>query len=481
MSRRATALLFAALAAFGCARRARLTAEADTTRPESEWLRQEPIRLLREYIRIETTEAKGEEEGTRFLARLLACDRIETEIVCPAPRRCNLLARLPGRRREGALLLLNHVDVAEAYPQFWTEEPPFEGRIKGGYMYGRGAYDMKSLGLAQALALRAVASAGIVPESDVLFLAEADEETTQRWGSAWLLAHRPEWFRGVANVLNEGGVDEMILRDVRYWGLETLQAGYAAADFEAPSAQALSVLASRWPRLSAPPVAPDPQVVLGFDMLANHLVPPLTGLLRDLPRVARDPNLRAQLPDRYGAFLEPRLHWFDPYPFPPESKDAFRADVIVFTPPRVDPEVFLGPIVADAASSGIRVVRSFSGGPTDASPYPTPFTELLRRATVMRYPGIPFGPLPTFAGYTTSMLFRRKGYATYGYSPIPMNIFDTVRRHGNNERIYLRDYVNGVALYAAAVADFATDSGVPGPAASGQPPPQNLSGPIRRK
>ena len=137
----------------------------------------EPVRLLRDYVRIDTRQERGEQEGAAFLKRLFDCDGIETEIVCPAPRRCSLLARLPGRRREGALLLLNHIDVAPADPSAWTEAPPFEGAIQRGYLYGRGAYDMKSLAIAQALALRNLKRLGIVPRSDILFLAEADEET----------------------------------------------------------------------------------------------------------------------------------------------------------------------------------------------------------------------------------------------------------------------------------------------------------------
>ena len=90
---------------------------------------------------------------------------------------------------------------------------------------------------------------GIVPSSDVLFLAEADEESGQRWGSRWLLEHRPEWFDGVAVVLNEGGTNEMILRDVRFWGIETVQAGYGLIQFEAPAAQAIEDLARRWPKI----------------------------------------------------------------------------------------------------------------------------------------------------------------------------------------------------------------------------------------
>jgi acetylornithine deacetylase/succinyl-diaminopimelate desuccinylase-like protein len=75
--------------------------------------------------------------------------------------------------------------------------------------------------------------------------------------------------------------------------------------------------------------------------------------------------------------------------------------------------------------------------------------------TEAHYPGIPFGPVPTFAAYTTSALFRQRGYPTYGYSPIPVNITDAARRHGNDERIFLRDFVGGVALYTDILGEYA--------------------------
>ena len=90
-----------------------------------------------------------------------------------------------------------------------------------------------------------------------------------------------------------------------------------------------------------------------------------------------------------------------------------------------------------------------------ASPYPTPFTDLLKRVTEARYPGVPFGPIPTYGGYTTSTLLRQKGIPTYGFQPIVTNITDTARRHGNDERIYLRDYVNGVSLLSEVVEEYA--------------------------
>ena len=90
-----------------------------------------------------------------------------------------------------------------------------------------------------------------------------------------------------------------------------------------------------------------------------------------------------------------------------------------------------------------------------ASPYPTPFTELLRRVAEARFPGVPFGPFPTFGGYTTSILLRERGIPAYGFSPIPMNITDAARRHGNDERIFLRDYLTGVDLFADVLEEFA--------------------------
>jgi hypothetical protein len=350
MSRIAIPAALLILFAASCSRREperqKNSLEADQTRPAREWLEDERVRLLRDYVRIDTTtETKGEKPGAEFLKAFFDCAGIANEVVCPAPGRCNLLARLPGRRREGALLLLNHIDVAETVPGSWTEAQPFSGEIKGGYLYGRGTYDMKSIAIAQALAMRRLKLRGIVPESDILFLGEADEEVGQRWGSRWLLDHRPDWFSGVSYVLNEGGTNEMILRDVRFWGLETIQAGYALAELESGKGRDLESLAARWKTLDGPAVAAHPHVVIGFGMLANHLGNPLTDPLRHLDRVQRDRQELASLPDRYGAFLEARIHWWGPFPSPAGKSAASRIIVTIFVPPGVDARQYLDPIL----------------------------------------------------------------------------------------------------------------------------------------
>ena len=432
----------------------RSTESADVGRSAEDWLREEPVRLLRDYVRLDTSVSNGEKAGADFLHRFFECEGIETEMVCPAEGRCNVLARIPGRRRGNALLLLNHIDVVEAFPHLWQEAKPFEGRIKRGYLYGRGAYDMKALGLAQALAMRDLRRHGIVPETDILFLAEADEESGQKWGARWLLEHRPEFFAGIGQALNEGGTTEVILRDVRFWGLETLQAGYGLVEFAAADDAPLGQLAARWPKLVSTPVVPHPHVVEGFEMLANHLPSPLTDPLRHLDRVRKDPAELAVLPDRYGCFLEARINWSGPYRHPARADQA-RRFVVISVPPGVDPAPFVEPIIRDAQKAGLTIVSRSVSEVTVASPYPTPFTNMLRDVVEARYPGVPFGPVPTFGGYTTSILLRARGIPTYGFEAIPMNITDAARRHGNDERVFLRDYLNGVALYADIVEDFA--------------------------
>lgn len=463
MRLRAAAILALALAgmlAQGCERRREKTPktpglEVDQTRTPEEWLKREPVRLLRDYIRIDTTsETKGEKQGAEFLKELFDCAGIQNEIVCPAPGRCNLLARLPGKRREGALLLLNHIDVAEVDANAWKEAAPFEGKIKNGFLYGRGAYDMKSLALAEALAMRRLKERGIVPRADILFLAEADEEVDQTWGSRWLLEHRPEWFSGVANVLNEGAINEIVLRDVRYWGVETIQAGFALAELESPDRAALEELARRFSKVAGPVVEPHPHVVLGFDMLANHLGSPLTDPLRHLDRVRKNRQELDILPDRYASFLEARIHWIGPYPYPPGQTRTYRAFVIVSMPPGLEPRPYLPPIL-EAVGPTVKVVHTAFGGPAGASPYPTPLSEIMKKVAEAYTPGAAFGPMPTFGGYTTSVLFRQKGYPTYGYSPIAMNITDAAKRHGNDERVFLRDYLRGVEMYADVLEEFA--------------------------
>ena len=453
-------LLLLLAVASSCTRKKKLAQiEIDQTRPAEEWLKVPEVKILHDYLQIDTRETQGEKAGAEYLKSLLDCEGIESEIVCPAPKRCNLLARIPGRRREGALLLLNHIDVVDVNASDWKDAAPFSGKIRLGYIYGRGAYDMKSLGITQLMAMINLKRHQFVPASDLLFLAEASEEHLQLWGSRWLLDHRPEWFRGVTAVLNEGGFNEQILREVRYWGLETVQAGFAVLDLEADDKTRLETLAKDFPehRFPGKAVEPNREIVMGFGILANHLPSPLTDPLRHLDRVWRDPKELEILPDRYGIFLEPRAYWSPVFLGPDPNTGKPHIVYSAAVPPGTSPAPYAQRILDAARSRGIRVWDTFIEEPSAVSPYPTPFTELLRRVTEVRHPGIPFGPIPIWGGFTTSGAFRSRGIPAYGYSPTPINVADQARVHRHDERIFLRDFVDGASLYSEVVEEWAVN------------------------
>ncbi len=136
----------------------------------------EAVDLLRGYLMIDTTNPPGKEiEGAEFLAAILGRDGIRSEIVESAPGRANLMARLKGDGALPGIVLHHHIDVVYADRRYWSVDP-FGGEIRDGYLYGRGAIDMKSTGIMHLAAILAIQRAKIPLKRDLVFLATADEE-----------------------------------------------------------------------------------------------------------------------------------------------------------------------------------------------------------------------------------------------------------------------------------------------------------------
>src|SRR6185312_10338479 len=95
-----------------------------------------------------------------WLAQVLQHEGIESRIFEPAPGKANLYARLRGDGSARPLILLNHMDVVLASPEYWQVDP-FSGAMQGGYIWGRGALDMKGEGIAQLMTLLILKRAGI--------------------------------------------------------------------------------------------------------------------------------------------------------------------------------------------------------------------------------------------------------------------------------------------------------------------------------
>ncbi|MEM7219669.1 MAG: M20/M25/M40 family metallo-hydrolase [Pseudomonadota bacterium] len=162
---------------------------------------------LAEFIRVDTVNPPGNEtNGVRFFADIFDAAGIEYDSAESAPGRGNIWARLRGGRKPG-LILLNHMDVVPADARHWSV-PPYAGLIRDGFIWGRGAIDMKGTGIMQLQAflhLAARVRAGARLNRDVIFLATADEETGGAQGAGWLVRHRSELFKRAGWLLNEGG------------------------------------------------------------------------------------------------------------------------------------------------------------------------------------------------------------------------------------------------------------------------------------
>ena len=162
------------------------------------------VRILQEYVRVDTTNPPGNEtRGVEFLAKILDAAGVEYQTAESAPGRGNIWARLEGGD-EPAILLLHHIDVVPADDDHWTMDP-LGGEIRDGYVYGRGTLDTKTSGVLHLQAFLALHAEGRPLKRDVVFMATADEEAGGHFGAGWLARNRPELFEGVGVILNEGG------------------------------------------------------------------------------------------------------------------------------------------------------------------------------------------------------------------------------------------------------------------------------------
>lgn len=172
----------------------------------------EVVATVSNLIRFDTSNTgelattKGEQECARWVQQQLEEVGYETEYLeSGQPGRGNVFATLKGAdSSRGALLVHGHLDVVPAEPADWSVHP-FSGAVEDGYVWGRGAVDMKDMcGIMLALA-RQLKSTGTVPPRDIVFAFLADEEAGGTWGSHWLVEHRPDLFAGISEAVGEVG------------------------------------------------------------------------------------------------------------------------------------------------------------------------------------------------------------------------------------------------------------------------------------
>jgi acetylornithine deacetylase/succinyl-diaminopimelate desuccinylase-like protein len=190
----------------------------------AEELQEETAEVLAGLIRFRTVNPPGAERACQeWLAGYLEDAGLTCELHAADPDRPNLVARLPAGADGPVLGYLSHVDTVLADAQDWSEDP-WGAEIKDGFLYGRGAVDMKNQTAAEAVALATLARQGVKPRGEIKLISVVDEETGGALGAQWLTETRPDVAR-VDYLLNEGGGAVMPYGDRRLYGVCVAEKG----------------------------------------------------------------------------------------------------------------------------------------------------------------------------------------------------------------------------------------------------------------
>ncbi len=428
----------------------------------------DPLGRLQQYIAIDTTNPPGNESrGVAFFAAIFDDAGIEYETVESAPGRGNIWARIRGGAEPG-LILLHHIDVVPANEAAWQTDP-LKPIVTDGTLYGRGAIDAKSLGIAHLEAFMALHASGVQPNRDVIFMATADEEAGGLFGAGWLVRNRREVFDSVGYLLNEGGsvlaTDAHVRVQIEtaqkrpYWLrlIATGEPGHGSSP-RSDSATARLVRALHnidrapfEPRITAP-------VRAMMKALAPYVEPQWQATLADIDAAIQDPEVLDRLQarkHRWHALLRNTcsltvLNGSAKINVVPASASA-ELDCRIL--PDQDAGEFLAAIASRIGDPQVRIEEIMLFGPAESSA-DTPLYRLLAEKSRAHYPGA--GVLPAVSrGFTDSHFFREIGIVSYGYGPflLPESTLGSI--HGNDERIVIENFRKGVILMREIVAEFA--------------------------
>jgi len=452
------------------ARVALMTAPGD-----ADWkaLGDEATALLSQYVRINTTNPPGNEiAAARWLAEVLRRDGIEAQVFEPAPGKANLYARLAGDGTARPVILLNHMDVVLATREYWTVDP-FGGLIKDGYVWGRGALDMKGEGIAQLMTMLVLKRARVPLKRDVIFLATSDEEIGAGVGAAWIADQRPDLVRGAEFLLNEGGLTRAGPggEGVQFYGVGTTE----------KSPYWLDVIAHGTAGHGSRPTPDNPvhRLIRALSRIAAWqtpltVTPTVERSFRDLATIERDSTVRRWLGDirtalrdtvavrvltadlTYNALLHNTISITGlkgsdkTNVIPPVATAALDVRLL----PGQDPAAFLAELTRVVDDTAVTIRPQGPNWPATES---STETEMFRAITAVAHARQPNALVTTvmLPGFTDSHHFRRMGIASYGLSPFPLTPGDTRGVHGNDERISIDALRFGVRFYYDVVARVA--------------------------
>ena len=432
------------------------TAQPASLAPHQQLLRE----IFQELIEIDTTNTTGNTtpaaEG--MARRLLAAGlpATDVQVLGPAPRKANLVARLRGTGARRPLLLLAHLDVVEARRADWSTEP-FKLLEKDGHFYGRGTTDDKAMAAAFIVNLIRLKQEGFVPDRDLVVALTADEEGGPHNGVAWLLAqHRPLIDAELA--INEGAggaiaggryLANHVQASEKLYQSYRLEATNAGGHSSLPVRDnAIYHLAEGLARLAAFefPARVD-EVTGAFFERTAAIVPP--GLADDLRKVARgtaDPDTVARVAAAHPYFnamlrttcVATRLEAGHADNALPQVARATVNCRVLPSETEADVRRLLGIVLAN---NRIAVTPTNAVFRSPTSPLTPEVMGAIETVTSEMWPGLPV--IPTMgSGATDSRYLRAAGIDAYGTSGMFLDVNDN-RAHGRDERLPVRSLYEG--------------------------------------
>jgi acetylornithine deacetylase/succinyl-diaminopimelate desuccinylase-like protein len=436
-------------------------------------IHERPADLLSELIRFETVNPPGGERAcVEYVDGLLTEAGIATETLAAEAERPNLLARLPGGDAP-PLLLQGHVDVVPTDGQEW-DEPPFSGVRRDGFVWGRGALDMKGGVAMMVAAMLRTAEAAVEPAGDVLLLVLSDEETGGDVGAKYLVENHPERFADVEYAIGEFGGFPLRIDGTEFYPIQvaekrvcwleatvTGRGGHASRPQRDGAMHALGKLLTRLTERRLP-VRVTPPAREFVEALAAEAEPERAEQLRGL----LDPERTDEILDELGPVaerLDPMLH----NTVSPTVVDGggkvnvhpaevdLRLDARLL--PGVTPDEFLEEVwevIGDIDGVEFEVVR-FDGG--DGGVDMELFDLLSDSLTENRPEAVPVPFLLT--GATDGRFFERLDIQPYGYTPLklpPTFEFEPLV-HAANERVPAEAIRFGTDTLSTVIREYGSE------------------------
>jgi len=423
------------------------------------------VALLSQYLQIDTTNPPGNENrGVAFFARIFAKEGIAYRTYEASAGRGSIKAVIPGTGEKGAIILLNHIDVVPAKAEEWSVDP-FGGEVKDGFIYGRGAMDMKSLGIMEMLAFLEVKRQGLTPCRDLVFLAVADEEAGGRQGAQYLLDQYPDDFQADL-VLNEGGFGlNNVLTSRPLFMIATSEKGVCQIRLTSTGPpghgstphgnNALEKLVQGLSRVLSGDnsIIVTPQIAEYFkrlgtewDFLKPYLKDGKTATLIDAltgSGMISVPQMSAMLRNTISLNI---LNSGDKTNVIP-SKAQAELDIRLL--PGTEPDTFIAEVKKRLADESIRVEllkkSSASKSPMDTDDFAT-----IQNAYLAHYPNA-LTVASLLFGSSDSRFFRSKGIPCYGVCPMLVNLEEFNRVHGIDERVSVDSMLEGIRVYTDMV------------------------------